>query len=66
MGKKFDAPVLKSYVQNGGEHLRKKKRNRVVIRSAGDPCPRCGVPMQIREYAEASKEHLDQRYFYTR
>jgi len=22
--------------------------------------------MQIREYAEASKEHLDQRYFYTR
>ena len=21
--------------------------------------------MQIREYAEASKQHLDQRYFYT-
>jgi hypothetical protein len=52
-----------------GRRLSKKKRNReprVVIPGDGDPCPRCGVPMQIREYAEASKEHPDQPYFYTR
>jgi hypothetical protein len=33
--------------------MRKKKRQRnraVVVRGDGDPCPRCGVPMQIREF----------------
>ena len=67
--KNLTRPFCNLTVRNGGEHLRKKKRNRdrrVVIPGDGDPCPRCGVPMQIREYAEASKEHLDQPYLYTR
>jgi hypothetical protein len=56
-------------VQNGGKHLSTKKRNRdrrVVIPGDGDPCPRCGVPMQIREYDEVTKKKLRQPYFYTR
>jgi hypothetical protein len=56
-------------LENGGEYLSTKKRNRdrrVVIPGNGDPCPRCGVPMQIREYYEVTKKKLRQSYFYTR
>ena len=49
--------------------MRKKKRQRnraVVVRGDGDPCPRCGVPMQIREYSNLTDKDLHQPYFYTR
>jgi hypothetical protein len=47
----------------------KKKRQRdraVVVPGDGDPCPRCGVPMQIREYSNLTDKHLHRPYFYTR
>jgi len=45
-----------------GKRSRKKY---VVIPGDGDPCPRCGKPMQIREYAglEERERHAS---FYTR
>jgi len=51
------------------ERMNKKKRQRdraVVVPGDGDPCPRCGVPMQIREYSELTDKHLHRPYFYTR
>jgi hypothetical protein len=48
--------------------LNKKKRQRdraVVVPGEGDPCPRCGVPMQIREYSDLTDKHLHRPYFYT-
>jgi hypothetical protein len=52
-----------------GSAMRKKKRQRnraVVVRGDGDPCPRCGVPMQIREYSNLTDKDLHRPYFYTR
>ena len=49
--------------------MRKKKRQRnraVVVPGDGDPCPRCGVPMQIREYSNLTDNDLHRPYFYTR
>ena len=49
--------------------MRKKKRQRYLVRvvpGEGDPCPRCGVPMQIREYNNLTDKHLHRPYFYTR
>jgi hypothetical protein len=49
--------------------MRKKKRQRYLVRVVpgdGDPCPRCGVPMQIREYNNLTDKHLHRPYFYTR
>ena len=49
--------------------MRKKKRQRYLVRvvpGEGDPCPRCGVPMQIREYNNSTEQHLHRPYFYTR
>jgi len=39
--------------------VRKKKRQRYLVRVVpgdGDPCPRCGVPMQIRRSRAESSE----------
>ena len=49
--------------------MRKKKRQRYLVRvvpGEGDPCPRCGVPMQIREYNNLTDKHLHWPYFNTR
>jgi hypothetical protein len=49
--------------------LNKKERQRdrvVVVPGDGDPCPRCSVPMQIREYGDLTVKHLHRSYFYTR
>jgi hypothetical protein len=49
--------------------MSKKKRQRdraMVVPGDGDPCPRCGVPMQIREYSNANDKHLRRPYFYSR
>jgi hypothetical protein len=43
-----------------------KRRKPIVIPGDGDRCPRCGVPMQIREYSDLTDKHLHHRYFYTR
>jgi hypothetical protein len=45
-----------------------RKRNRkkcIVILGDGDPCPRCGEPMQIREY-DGVHEKLPGHPFFTR
>ena len=35
---------------------RKRKRKKcIMIPGDGDPCPRCGNPMQIREYADLNE-----------
>jgi hypothetical protein len=42
------------------------KRNRkkyLVIPGDGDPCPRCGEPMQIREYDGVDAKQLGQSFF---
>jgi hypothetical protein len=47
----------------------KGKRSRktfVVIPREGDPCPRCGKPMQIREYAGPNEKQERRASFYTR
>ena len=49
--------------------MRKKKRQRYLVRVVpgdGDPYPRCGVPMQIREYNDLTNKHPHRPYFYTR
>jgi hypothetical protein len=38
----------------------------VVIAGDGDPCPRCGRPMQIREHRGVGSEQLRKRYYYRR
>jgi len=45
---------------------RKPKRGNgktIVIPGDGDPCPRCGVPMQIREHNAVSEKQLRQSYY---
>ena len=61
------AVVLTAIIE--GEHMSKKKRQRYLVRVVpgnGDLCPRCGVPMQIREYSNLTDKHLHRSYFYTR
>jgi hypothetical protein len=51
------------------EHMKKKMRQRdraVVVPGDGDPCPRCGMSMQIREYSNSTDQYLRRPYFYTR
>ena len=43
-----------------------KRRKPIVISGDGDPCPRCGVPMQIREPDGIGDRQRRQRFFYTR
>ena len=38
----------------------------LVIAGDGDPCPRCGNPMQIREYAGLNEKQERRPSFYTR
>jgi hypothetical protein len=37
-----------------------------VIPGDGDPCPRCGVPMEIREHNGVGDKQLRQPFYYTR
>ena len=49
--------------------MSKKKRQRdraVVVPGDGDPCPRCGVPMQICQPDGIGDRQLRQPFFYTR
>jgi hypothetical protein len=46
--------------------MKRQRRKPIVIPGNGDPCLRCGVPMQIRKYDEVTKKKLRQPYFYTR
>jgi hypothetical protein len=41
-------------------------KRRIVVHDFGDPCPRCGVPMQIREHNGIGEKQLRQPFFYTR
>jgi hypothetical protein len=38
----------------------------IIIPGYGDPCPRCGVPMEIREHNGVGEKQLRQPYYYTR
>ena len=40
-----------------------KRRKPIVISGDGDPCPRCGVPMQIREPDGIGDRQRRQRFF---
>jgi len=48
-----------------GRALTRKRRRQkcIIIPGDGDPCPRCGNPMQIREYADLNEEQ-DRRSFF--
>jgi hypothetical protein len=53
--------------RSGGALRNKRKRHKsIVISGDGDVCPRCGSPMQIREYASVDEEQVHQPSFYTR
>jgi hypothetical protein len=41
-------------------------KNTVVIPGDGDPCPRCGRPMQIREHGSVGQKVTRQPFFYQR
>jgi hypothetical protein len=43
-----------------------KRRKPIVIPGDGDPCPRCGVPMQIREPDGIGDRQRRQSFYYTR
>jgi len=46
--------------------MKRLRRKPIVIPGNGDPCPRCGVPMQIREPDRIGDGQLRQPFFYTR
>jgi hypothetical protein len=51
----------------GGNLRRTRVRQKcIVIPGDGDACPRCGKPMQIREYDGMDQQQLRQSSFYTR
>ena len=51
----------------GYDLSRQRKRKKcIVIPGDGDPCPRCGNPMQIREYAGLNEKQERRPFFYTR
>jgi hypothetical protein len=45
---------------------KRKRKKSIVIPGDGDPCPRCGVPMQIRELAGVGDRQQRQLFSYTR
>jgi len=53
----------RSHFHGARDLSRKRERKKsIVIPGDGDPCPRCGEPMQIREY----EKQLHQPPFYNR
>jgi hypothetical protein len=51
----------------GGNLRRTRVRQKcIVIPGRGDPCPRCGKPMQIREYADLNEKQERGPSFYVR
>ena len=42
---------------------KRKRRKSIVIPGDGDPCPRCGAPMQIREYDDCERKQMSQQFF---
>jgi len=50
--------------RSGGALRGKRKRKKsIVIPGDGDPCPRCGAPMQIREYDGCERMQMSQQFF---
>lgn len=46
---------------------KRERKKRIIIAGDGDPCPRCGKPMQIREYDRVDEKQLiRQSFFYAR
>jgi len=45
---------------------KRKRRKYIIIPGDGDPCPRCGKPMQVREYDGIGETQLRQPSSYTR
>jgi hypothetical protein len=43
-----------------------RKGPHLVIPGDGDPCPRCGRPMQIREHPQITAKHRRQPFHYSR
>jgi hypothetical protein len=41
---------------------KRKRKKCVVISGDGDPCPRCGEPMQIREYDRVDEKLPSQSF----
>jgi hypothetical protein len=58
---------MASSLTSGGQLNGKRRRKKsIIIAGEGDPCPRCGKPMQIRAYADVVYEQLRATSFYTR
>jgi hypothetical protein len=50
-------------VSGGNLKTKRTRKKCIIIPGDGDPCPRCGEPMQIREYDE---KQLSQSFSYKR
>lgn len=46
--------------------MSKKKAKSVTVPGLGLPCPRCGVPTEIREHVEMKDKHRAQPFYYSR
>ena len=45
---------------------KRRRKKFIVIPGDGDPCPRCGQPMQIRKYGGIDEKQLREPFSYTR
>jgi hypothetical protein len=52
-------------VAGGNLKTKRTRKKCIIIAGDGDPCPRCGKPMQIREYGLNEKQERGPS-FYTR
>src|SRR6516165_9769149 len=57
--------MARSIVAGGKLKSRRYRKKCIVIPGDGDPCPRCGNPMQIREYAGLDEKEERRPSFYT-
>lgn len=46
-----------------GKHKRAKPK---IVAGAGDPCPRCGQPTEIREHVQITARELRRPFYYSR
>jgi hypothetical protein len=62
----LDSAISVHYGDWVGREMKRRRRKPIVILGDGDSCPRCGVPMQIREPDRIDDRQRHQHFFYTR
>ena len=60
---------IKVRLRDMGKHKKNRKHKKgahLIIPGDGDPCPRCGRPMQIREHPRITAKHRRQPFHFRR